>query len=53
MPYICALVDLEEGVRILVNLINADPATLRDGQPVKLAWEKLSDDYNVPVFEPA
>jgi hypothetical protein len=26
---------------------------LRDGMPVKLAWEKLSDDFHLPVFEPA
>jgi uncharacterized OB-fold protein len=52
VPYICALVDLEEGVRILVNLVNCDASKLHDGMPVKLAWEKLSDDFNVPVFEP-
>ena len=53
VPYICALVDLEEGVRMLVNLVNCEASQLRDGMPVKLAWEKLSDDFNVPVFEPA
>jgi uncharacterized OB-fold protein len=47
------LVDLEEGVRILVNLVNCDASKLRDGLPVKLSWEKLSEEFNVPVFEPA
>jgi uncharacterized protein len=47
------LVDLEEGVRMLVNLVNCDASKLSAGLPVKLAWEKLSDDFDVPVFEPA
>ncbi|MBR0898915.1 OB-fold domain-containing protein [Bradyrhizobium tropiciagri] len=52
VPYVCALVDLQEGVRMLVNLINCDASKFREGLPVRLAWEKLSDDFNVPVFEP-
>lgn len=52
VPYLCALINLEEGVRILANLINVEAAALRDGLPVKLAWEKLNDDFNLPVFEP-
>src|SRR4051794_39925051 len=53
IPYLCALVDLDEGVRMLVNLINCKPSQLRDGSPVKLSWEKLSEDFEYPVFEPA
>jgi uncharacterized OB-fold protein len=53
VPYICALVDLDEGVRMLVNLVNCEASKLKAGLSVKLAWEKLSDDFNVPVFEPA
>jgi uncharacterized OB-fold protein len=53
VPYICALVDLEEGVRVRVNLINCEASALSEGLPVKLSWEKLSDDFNGPVFEPA
>ena len=53
LPYVCALVDLEEGVRVLANLINYDLSKLRDGLPVKLTWETLSQDFEYPVFEPA
>jgi hypothetical protein len=52
-PYVCALIDLEEGVRMLANLVNADIAGLRIGMPVRLTWERLSDDINYPAFEPA
>lgn len=52
-PYMCALVELEEGVRILTNLYNYDGVELRDGLPVKLMWETLSEDFEYPAFEPA
>ena len=53
VPYICAYVELEEGVRILVNLFNVKPEDIRIGMPVKLMWERLSEKFNYPAFEPA
>lgn len=52
-PYMCALVELEEGVRILANLVNYEGVELRDGLPVKLTWETLSDEFEYFQFEPA
>ncbi|OVZ59476.1 hypothetical protein CDO44_12815 [Pigmentiphaga sp. NML080357] len=52
-PYLCAYVELEEGVRILANLFNVEPEGVRIGMPVKLMWERLSDEFNYPAFEPA
>ena len=55
VPYICALVELEEGVRMLANLVRVEPGDVRIGAPVRVAWETLSDgDSTVeyPVFEP-
>ena len=53
VPYIVALVELEEGVRILANLFNVKAEDVKIDMPVKLFWEKLSDDINYPAFEPA
>jgi uncharacterized OB-fold protein len=53
VPYMCATVELAEGVRIVTNLVNFDPKDLRDGMPLKLTWDQLSDDFAFPVFEPA
>jgi len=53
VPYLCAYVDLEEGVRVLANLYNVKPEDVKIGMPVKLTWERLSDKYNYPAFEPA
>jgi len=53
VPYICALVELDEGVRMLVNLLNCKSDDVKIGMKVKLCWEKLTDDVNYPAFEPA
>lgn len=51
-PYVVALVELEEGVRIMANLIGAAPEEAKIGMQVKLAWVKAGED-NFPAFEPA
>ena len=53
VPYMVALVELEEGVRILANLLNVKAEDVKIGMPVKLYWEKLSEDINYPAFQPA
>jgi uncharacterized OB-fold protein len=53
VPYLCALVELEEGVRILCNLLNVRNEDVKIGMPVKVCYEKLSDEFNLPAFEPA
>jgi uncharacterized OB-fold protein len=51
-PYTVALVDLDEGVRLLTNIVGCDPATVTVGMPVAVAWEPLSDGRQLPVFTP-
>jgi len=41
VPYICALIDLEEGVRLLANLHNCEPGCLHIGMPVRIAYEDI------------
>lgn len=53
VPYVVALVQLDEGVRILCNVLNVKPEEVKIGMPVKLCWERLNDDINYPAFEPA
>jgi uncharacterized OB-fold protein len=53
VPYVVALVELEEGVRILFNIVNVKPDDVKIDMPVKLFWEKISEDINYPAFEPA
>jgi uncharacterized OB-fold protein len=53
VPYPVALVDLDEGVRIIANLVNVDPAAIAIGMRVKVAFEKIAPDVNYFCFEPA
>ncbi len=50
-PYVVALVELEEGVRLMTNVVGGDPWTVAVGDPVHLAWEPLSDGRHLYVFE--
>ena len=52
MPYLVALVELDEGVRMLCNLFNVKAEDVKIGMRVKLYWEKLSEEIEYPAFQP-
>lgn len=51
-PTAVALVDLDEGVRMMSNVIADGPGTIDVGQVVRASWEPLSDGRHLVVFEP-
>ncbi len=51
-PYCVALVDLDEGVRMLTNVVGCPPEDVRCGLAVSVTWEPLSDGRQLPLFEP-
>lgn len=57
VPYIVALVELDEGVRLMANIVNAAPDDVRIGMPVRVTFERRRDGAGekiaVPQFEPA
>jgi uncharacterized OB-fold protein len=50
--YVIAYVTLDEGVTMMTNIVNADAAKLRIGQPVKVAMVESENGQRVPMFEP-
>jgi uncharacterized OB-fold protein len=52
VPYVVAVVELEEGPRLTSNVVDTDPATVHVDMPVELVWEDLSPDLAVPRFRP-
>ncbi len=52
LPYVVAVIILDEGVRLLSNVVQCDPATLRCEQPVEVAFEVLDEEFTLPVFRP-
>lgn len=53
MPYVVAVIELAEGVRMLSNVIDCDPQALRCDMPVEVVFEKLNDEFTLPKFRPA
>lgn len=51
--YVVALVELEEGVRIVSNLVGAAPDELRIGLRVSVRFERFDDDLVLPLFAPS
>ncbi len=55
-PYAVGYVDLDEGFRIMTNIVGiADPTKdIRCGMRVKVRWEDQGDgEVSLPLFEPA
>jgi uncharacterized OB-fold protein len=50
-PYAVALIDLDEGIRVMSNVIGCPPGEIAVGAPVRLTWEALSDGRHLPQFE--
>ena len=51
-PFVVALVELDEGVRMLGNLVGVDPASVRIGQPVEVEFTKVDDQLSLPNWRP-
>jgi len=51
LPLSIATIDLDEGVRIIGNVLHCRPQDVKIGSRVKLAWDKLAEDVNYPAFE--
>jgi uncharacterized OB-fold protein len=54
-PYVIAIVELDEGPRMLTNIIDANPSpeSLPIGMRVEVAWDRQSDEITLPLFRPA
>ncbi len=51
-PILAALVDLDEGVRMVSSLTGVKPADIHIGMPVQVDFEARGDGPSVPVFRP-
>jgi uncharacterized OB-fold protein len=49
IPYVVALVDMDEGFRMMTNIVQMAPEDVRIGQRVRVFWEDY-DTLSLPVF---
>ena len=53
IPYVTAIIELEEGPHLLSNIVNCDPETVYCDMPVEVTWDDVDENYSLPKFKPA
>jgi len=51
-PYVFAIVELKEGIRMASNIINCPPEDVYIGMKVRAVFTKEENDRNLVLFEP-
>jgi uncharacterized protein len=52
LPFVVALVELEEGVRVLAELADVPADEVRIGLPVRISFVTVDDELTLPVWRP-
>ena len=52
-PYNIAVVELDEGVRMVGNLLGVPNGEITEGMTVKVTWEDVEDGVTLPQWKPA
>ena len=52
VPYVLAYVELDEGPRVMTNIVAADAAELAVGLPVEVVFHDTGDGSALPRFRP-
>ncbi len=52
VPYVYAIIELREGIRMISNIININPMLVKIGMKVKVVFEDVTNEIGIPGFEP-
>lgn len=50
VPYVVAIVELDEGARMMTNIVQCAPEQVRIGQRVTLCWDDVTEEISLPKF---
>ena len=53
VPYAVVVVQLDEGAKMISNLVGVAPQDIRIGMRVEVVFEDVSDEVTLPKFRPA
>jgi len=53
LPYVFAIVELIEGVRLTTNIVGCPPEQVYIGMPVVVVFEPISPEISLPKFVPS
>lgn len=52
VPYVVALIDLDEGVRLASNVVACDPRRIVLNMPVEVTFDDVTGQITLPKFRP-
>jgi uncharacterized OB-fold protein len=52
LPYVIAVIELEEGVRMMSNIVDCDFEDVRIGMPVEVTFTEITPEITLPRFRP-
>lgn len=53
MPFVVALIRLQEGVQMMSNIVSCEPSEVYCDMPVEVTFDKVSEEFTLPKFRPA
>lgn len=53
LPYVIAIVELDEGARLMSNITGCSPDSVAIGMPVRAIFETVAEGVGVHKFQPA
>ena len=53
LPYVVAVIELDEGPRMLSNVTGCKPEEVRCDMPVEVTYEDITGEMTLPKFRPA
>jgi len=51
LPYVTAIVELDEGPRLLSNIVGCSPEEIRCDMPVEVIWQDINEEFTLPKFK--
>jgi uncharacterized OB-fold protein len=51
VPYAPAIIEMEEGVRLVSWVVDCPPEELRKGLPVEVLFDAVTDEVTLPKFK--
>jgi len=52
MPYVVAIIKLDEGIQLLSNIVGCDPHHVACEMRVEVVFERINDEFVLPKFRP-
>ena len=52
VPYVLAIIELDEGWRMNTNIVGIDPKEVKVGMRVEVVWDDVTPEFTLPKFRP-